>query len=81
MKKDRKTVMRLAAQARIPGNGAPGTARPVEAEVEVAEVEAALMGVFPPELEVVVDAGSPNAPPVPVPTVVNTRAPVLVAGG
>ena len=77
MKNDSTKVARLAAQARIPGKGAPGAASPVEVDVDVALLAAAPEAVLALELEVA--EGTPNPSPVRVPTVVNTRALVLVA--
>ncbi len=77
MKNDNTKVARFAAQARIPGKGAPGAANPVEVELDVALLAAAPVAVLALELDVV--EGTPNSSPVRVPTVVNTRALVLVA--
>ena len=77
MKNDSTKVARLAAQARNPGKGVPGAAKAVEVEVDVALLAAAPDAVLAVELDVA--EVTPNPSPVRVPTVVNTRALVLVA--
>ena len=67
----------MAAQASNPGKGVPGAAKPVEVELDVALLAAAPDAVLAVELDVA--EVTPNPSPVRVPTVVNTRALVLVA--
>ncbi len=78
MKNDKTKVAKLAAHASNPGRGAPGAAKPVEVEVELDVALLAAAPVAELALELEVDEGTPNSSPVRVPTVVNTRAPVLL---